>query len=317
MVNSLDIRPDAHDTNLARPEDVAVARAIYNSRAQQTNRTYKSRWNRFHAWCMSRNVMSLPAEPANVARYLATLGADGYAPSTIRGVASTIAAAHDDRGVANPCAVNVVRKTLSGLMREHAKRQKQARAMMDADLGRIRMSACTPRVGRGGKMETDDMAMKRGMIDIALVSVMRDAGLRRSEAASLVWDDVERYDDGSGRITIQKSKTDQDALGAVVAITGTAMRDLENIRPENPDGNDSVFGMSASQICRRIQSATKVAGLPSGYSGHSPRVGLARKMVRNAAPHSVITRQGRWKKSEMVDLYTRNEAAGEALRWLE
>ena len=48
--------------------------------------------------------------------------------------------------------------------------------------------------------------------------------MRRSEAAALTWGDVQRWDDGSGRITVIRSKTDTEAQGAVVAITPAAMR---------------------------------------------------------------------------------------------
>ena len=35
--------------------------------------------------------------------------------------------------------------------------------------------------------------------------VLSDADLRRSEAAALVWGDVARWDDGSGRLTVGRS----------------------------------------------------------------------------------------------------------------
>ena len=43
---------------------------------------------------------------------------------------------------------------------------------------------------------------------MALAAILSDAGLRRSEAAALTWGDVQRWDDGSGRITVMRSKTD-------------------------------------------------------------------------------------------------------------
>ena len=58
---------------------------------------------------------------------------------------------------------------------------------------------------------------------MALVAALSDAGLRRSEAAALTWGDVQRWEDGSGRITVIRSKTDVEAQGAVVAITPVAM----------------------------------------------------------------------------------------------
>ena len=39
-----------------------------------------------------------------------------------------------------------------------------------------------------------------------------------------------------------------------------------------------VFGLSVSQIGRRIKAATKVTGLGEGFTGHSPRVGMAQDL---------------------------------------
>jgi integrase len=66
---------------------------------------------------------------------------------------------------------------------------------------------------RGRGFETAEQAEERGRFDLALVVVLSDAGLRRSEAAALTWGDVQRWDDGSGRITVIRSKTDVEAQG--------------------------------------------------------------------------------------------------------
>ena len=52
------------------------------------------------------------------------------------------------------------------------------------------------------------MAQARGAIDLAIIGVMADGSLRRSEAAALTWSDIEIWPDGSARITIRKSKLD-------------------------------------------------------------------------------------------------------------
>ena len=56
------------------------------------------------------------------------------------------------------------------------------------------------------------------------------AGLRRSEAAALVWSDIGRWNDGSGRLLIGRSKTDQTGEGEGVFITGRAMTTPEELR---------------------------------------------------------------------------------------
>ena len=97
--------------------------------------------------------------------------------------------------------------------------------------------------------------------------------MRRSEAAALTWGDVQRWDDGSGRITVIRSKTDVEVAGAVVAITPAAMKALwsDAIRPVGVGGNERVFGLSESQIARRVKAIAKAAGLADWefFSGHS------------------------------------------------
>ena len=159
----------------------------------------------------------------------------------------------------------------------------------------------------------------KGEVRRGLVAVLSDAGLRRSEAAALTWGDVQRWDDGSGRITVIRSKTDAEAQGAVVAITPAAMAALSAIRPAGVGGEVKVFGLSESQIARRVKAVARAAGLSDWefFSGHSGRVGMARRMAQNGAPTHEIERQGRWKQGGgMVGRYTRGESAGSALPYL-
>ena len=76
----------------------------------------------------------------------------------------------------------------------------------------------------------------------------------------------------------------------------------------------TVFGLWAASISRRIRAA--VAGLGTGLSGHSGRVGMARRMAEAGAPTHEIMAQGRWKTARMVEVYTRAEKAGRAAQWL-
>ena len=151
-----------------------------------------------------------------------------------------------------------------GWGRRLAKPQRQAGALTADVLAVIPLTAVQPRP-RGRGLETAEQAAERAKFDLALVAVLSDGGLRRSEAAALTWGDVQRWDDGSGRITVIRSKTDAEAQGAVVAITPAAMHALEAIRPAGVGGEVKVFGLSESQIARRVKVIAKSAGvLPTG-----------------------------------------------------
>ena len=76
---------------------------------------------------------------------------------------------------------------------------------------------------------------------------------------------------------------------------------------------------AADPRARRVKAAARAAGLGDAYSGHSGRVGMARRMVSAGAPVAAVIRQGRWSDrtgGAMVARYTRREDAAEALRYL-
>ena len=296
------------------PVRVAAAQAEHSA---GTLAAYRSAWAAWTKWADAHDATTLPAEPAAVAAYL-THRAEGFRMPTVRMAAAAIAAAHRAAGHDNPVLHALVKATLKGLERQAAAGTapaRQARALTDEALAAIRVNACKPRRTASGRMESPGRARRRGLVDIALCQVMSDAGLRRSEAAALVWADVERQPNGSGRLLIRRPKTDAAGPGAVVVVTAQALRDLAAIRQGAP-ANAPMFGLSAVQITRRIKAAARAAGLGDGFGGHSGRVGLARRMMQNGAPMQTAMLQGRWKSSGMVTRYTRNEGDAAALPYL-
>ena len=151
----------------------------------------------------------------------------------------------------------------------------------------------------------------RTAVDLAIIGVLADGGLRRSETAALTWSDVEFWPDGRARIKIQKGKNQPNPL--IVAVTENTARTLSEIQPDGADLSQPVFGPTGETLANRIRAA---AGLGDGFSGHSGRIGMARRMVVAGAPVAVVQHQGRWGHGDMVARYDRGEAAGEALRWL-
>ena len=102
----------------------------------------------------------------------------------------------------------------------------------------------------------------------------------------------------------------------MVAITPAAMKALDAIRPMGVTSGGKVFGLSESQIARRVKVIGQAASL-AGWEFFSGRVGMARCMAQNGAPTHEIERQGCWKQGGgMVGRYTRGESTGSALRYL-
>ena len=294
-----------------------VADALESAQSENTRKNYASQFGKFRSWCEQEDFSYLPAQPEVLAAYAAELADDGKSMSTIRLVVAAIVDAHRRVGLESPQTAGVT-ETLRGLSRQLGVSQKQARPL-DADaLAAIRATAVTPRITRGGSLEMEETALRRGRLDIALASVMSDAGLRISEAAVLRWRDVLDAEDGAGLIYIERSKTDQAGEGAYVVVTPDTLTALKQLRVDTETWSDDnlVFGLSMSQISRRLDSMARAAGLGEGYSGHSGRVGLAIRMTRRGAPLQAVQTHGRWKSPSMPARYTRSEKALEALEWL-
>ena len=163
-------------------------------------------------------------------------------------------------------------------------------------------------------MESPETAHRRAASDLAIIGVLADGGLRRSEAAALTWGDVELWDGGTGRITVQKGKNQVEP--ATVAVTAATARALREIRPTDADPTSPMFGLTGEALGNRVRAAARTASLGDGFIGHSGRIGMAPRMVATGAPKATVQRQGRWKHGDMVARYTQGEVAREALKWL-
>ncbi len=92
---------------------------------------------------------------------------------------------------------------------------------------------------------------------------------------------------------LHRSKTDQEGEGAALYLAPATMQALNAIRQDAPDGAP-VFGLSASQIARRIKAAAEAAGLTGRFSGHSCRVGMAQDLAATGTELPALMQAGRW-----------------------
>ena len=291
---------------LKRSPGVAVEYEL----AVGTRKIYLSHWLSFCAWSANRGISMLPADPVQVSSYLTErFEQQGHRPATLSTAAAAIAFFHRVAGLDNPCDSSYVKCTLKNSTRKTGSLQRQAKALTAEMLAKICMTACIPRRGRGGHIESHKTAWVRGRTDIAIISLMRDAMLRVSEAAAIKWEDIEAQADGTGRLLIHRSKTDPLGEGAVLFVSSQTMETLDSVRGDAAD-SDSVFGLRPNQISKRITQAAQAAGLGDGFSGHSPRVGMACDLARAGTELPSLMTAGRWSSPRMPALYTRKEAAG-------
>ena len=269
-----------------------------------------SQWKKWERFAGDNGYPVFPVDPVHLADWITVRADDGQKPGTIRMGLAAVGAAHRQANIPSPTEDEGVRATMRGITRVAGRAQKQAAGLTVAGLAAIRATACVPRIGRGGYFETTGTAEARGQIDIALVSLMRDGMLRRSEAESLTWGDLVEESDGTGRLTVARSKTDPEGEGAVLFVSAPTMEALKAIRSVDAKAGDSIFGLSDDQMARRVTAAAAAAGLGEGYTGHSARVGMAQDLARAGTELPALMTAGRWQSPTMPARYTRAEQAG-------
>ena len=226
--------------------------------ARNTMKNYRVQWRNFIMWAVGKGIMALPADPTQVAAYLAERTEEhGHKPATLRAGAAAIGFVHRASGHDDPCASPEVKRTLRSATRKAGGGQKQAEGLTVEALTAIRSTACKPRRGRGGRIESRETARCRGNLDIALVSLMRDAMLRVSEAAALTWRDIATQADGTGRLL---NTALQDGFG------GRGCRGIP-VRPDN--GGTRVDMRREGRYVQSVRAASQpdIAAHQAGGAG--------------------------------------------------
>ena len=310
------MRIDAHP--LARPDSGAggvlaagVVAAVRASRADSTRRVYDCYTRQWADWCAARGVSAQGAGPVEVCAWLQAMHAAGASPATVR--TARAALSHHHRTLAmllaaagsggaemasapDPAASELVAATVAGISRTRTRPRGQAAAL-------------------GAQAIADVLADLRR--DAALLSVLRWGLLRRSEASALCWDDLTIQDDGSGRLTVRRSKTDQTGEGAVLYLPRrtvrllSAWRDTAQARGLPAETHSPMWGrpLHPSTVGRIVTRRADRAGHP-GMTAHSLRVGMAQDLATAGAGLVELQTVGMWASPRMPAHYTRNHAAG-------
>lgn len=280
------------------------------SKAENTVRAYRSDWRHFAAWCEARGLPTLPAEPDTIALYIADMG--GVAkPSTITRRLAAIAKAHQAAGHESPCAMRhaAVKEVLAGIRRTHGTAQAGKAALLTEHLRRLL------------DVIPESLIGKR---DTAILLLGFAGAFRRSELVALDVADVEASDDGM-KVTIRRSKMDQEGRGRVVGIPYGSNPQLCPVRSlrrwleaasitEGPlfryvsrHGHIADSALTGQAVRGVVQRYCELAGLDlTQYSAHSLRSGFVTQASINHATESSIMNQTGHKSPAMVRRYTRD-----------
>ena len=177
--------------------------------APATIRAYRAALAGLETWLSQRGRA---LSDASIADYLAARHEAGLAPSTIALTVAAVKAAAKLVGHPAPVGKQTAR-VLAGIRREGRSRgrgQVQGLRWAEAD------TVATFAANSGGKLT--------GLRDAAIVALASDCLLRVSEIVAVQITDLEAEADGSGRLTVHRSKTDQEGEGAELFVGQPTMR---------------------------------------------------------------------------------------------
>ena len=304
---------------LARLDLERVRQAVADSTAANTRRAYAGALRRFADWLAGQGLdlgsQDAEAQDATVAAFLTHRADQGAAPATLALDYAAIGAAARDSRAADPRGP-VSRRALRGLRRRSARAEEPA--------GRGQVAAFRWRAVEAAAVLAAADGSPAGLRDSALLRLMSDGFLRVSEAAAVQVADLKAATDGSGRLTVRRSKTDQDGEGAVLFVGEPTMQavrawqaaasivDGPLFRRLDRAGNahKSGAGLVADSIRRIVRTRAAAAGVDGRVSGHSLRVGSAQSIVRAGGSTAELMQAGRWRDSRTATGYARAELAG-------
>jgi integrase len=280
---------------------------IRASKAENTLRGYKHDWGEFCAWCQTRGVAPLPADPQCVAAYIAEC-AGRLKPGSIQRRLNAISEAHKAVGLESPTRAATVRNVMKGIRRTKGTAPRQKAAALTEDVRAM------VRAVDAGIIGTRDRA---------LILLGFAGAFRRSELVALNAEDCAFGKDGLV-VNLRRSKVDQEAEGRRIGIPFGAnpetcpVRNLQSwmeaagiasgplFRSINRHGKLRARRLSGIDVARIVKKLAKRAGLDGAkYGAHSLRAGHATSAaIAGASERSIMAQTGH-RSVQMVRRYIR------------
>ena len=256
-----------------------------------TRRAYRTALARLDTWLAGRAL-----DDSSLAAYLADIHDAGRSPATAAQVVAAVKFRAKLAGLASPLGPATDR-VLAGLRREGRGR------------GRGQVTGVSwAQADAAAAVAANDGGSIAGLRDAAILALASDAMLRVSEVAALDVDDVRIEDDGTGRLTVRHSKTDQEGAGTVLFLGAATVARIKAwqacagvrggalFRRVRRGGWPQNERISARAIRTVIAKRAANAGVEGRVSGHSLRVGSAQ------SPRRGRCRVGRASDGWAVDL---------------
>jgi integrase len=276
------------------------------ARAANTTRAYETNWRDFEGWCGSQRLKALPASEATLELYLAAGIKAGKSISTIESRVHAIRDRHKAEGHGDPYSLQL-REWMKGARRANAGRRTKAKAALPPEH--------VLEMARALLRDKSEQAIR----DRAVIVLGFALGRRRSELAALDLADVVIAKQGV-RVTIRKSKTDQEGQGHTVGVFAgarrasdpvAALQDWLKVRGKAAGPLFTKIGWPEKRLDDRtinlvLKRALQAIGVdPADYGAHSMRAGCVTAAAERGVPESLIMRHTGHKSIEVLQRYVR------------
>ena len=278
--------------------------------AASTLESYTKSFAGFENWLRGKEVALHQVVDQHVAAYL-RFRSGTCRVTTLRSIANGVAVVFEELKEALGFEEN---PALSGLVDGYLLKLQRHRRERAAQMDPIReehYQAVMARVGKPLAGERSTRTELRAALVVAIFSAMFDAMLRAGEAEEARWGDVSRCTDGSGRLYVPFSKTDQFGEGEYVFLSRRSMNALDKLREVRRNlgvlkpGDDRIFQVGPREMLVLVREACGVAGLEGRFGTHSFRIGMAQELAMAGFGMVLIMRAGRWESPTMPAYYIR------------
>ncbi len=277
-------------------------------RAQQayppnTLRAWRADWQVFLTYCQQDGKTPLPASGETVAGFVRACRAAAKKPATTQRYLATLALAHRVAGLENPIAEQGVQLELKAYRRSVSSHQRQAHP-----IGWTEIESCLRHPPRN----------LRDPRDAALLCVAYDTMARRSELVAFDVEHLQVLSDGTGRLVIQRSKTDPFGEGHLSYLSRQTVRHVLRWQEQSGITTRALFRriagrhragerLTADAISPILKSVAQRIALPTeqvrAVSGHSVRVGAAQDLLALNIDLASVMQAGRWASARMPMRY--------------
>lgn len=243
--------------------------------SEATAAAYRTDFAHWTAWAQDREGAALPADPDQVADYLAHLAEDGLKHATCQRRAAAIRWAHRTAGHPDPCSATVVRNTLTAI-KDTLGGPETTRAVTVDHLHRM-VASC----------QVDTLIGTRDacLLTLGWATAMRRDELAQLDLADLTIDDTQLVIDQPRQLTITTGPAGIDPISHLTRwLTLAELESGPVLRPVGRDNTVGALGLSGRSITRAIQRCAARADLSVHYSGQSLRDGAIIHMLAHGTP---------------------------------